>query len=261
LATVVSVQCQPCPGRTPEVRHLSALQAITFGSCSCNGCGYDLLLAPTAAGHVAGRIIAHADHWRLDNLTATNRLFVENVEEPGELVTIPPRRAGVVVPFEIARVMAGETRQITTVTVFGPEPVTGCPTMPSCPRVTESSSADRLDESTTYFDVLIALCEQRLCGEITAALPTSAAIAGAMRERGRSITPRAVDEQIEYLIGKLGLRPENTGPARRSWRKEVLANAALRRGLVRREHIAKDRTAGTNRARRRKKDRQAERQK
>jgi hypothetical protein len=83
----------------------------------------------------------------------------------------------------------------------------------------------------------VSLCEPLLRAPSGAALPTSAEIARDLRRRGIPVTARAVDWHIEYLVDKLGLRPDRPGRARRSWRKEALAAAALRLALVGTEHL------------------------
>jgi hypothetical protein len=234
LSVAVSIQCAQHPARGSTVLDLIPGQAATFGTCGCGRCLHDLLLHTSKAGHIAGRVSAFADHWRIDNLSIDNRLFIEDVEEYGQLVTVPPGRAQVVVPFEISRIMAGETTQVEVAKIFGPEPLTGCDPARRCPR--EQPNVARLDEESTYFEVLATLCNDRLNVDPSAALPTSVAIAKTMRERGRFITPRAIDEHINYLIDKLGLRPAGKGLARRSWRKEALATEAIRRRIITPDH-------------------------
>lgn len=232
-------------GAASAVRHLAAGQQLRFGACRCGRCALDLVLP---AEQVTGRIRAYLDHWRLDNLGAVP-MTVTDLEHSFHQLSVPSGRTEVVVPFELARIYIGD-RPLAT--VFGPEP-TVQPLAKPCPAVRPAPPAGVLDRHTTYFAVLLALCEPRLRalagdGSAPAALPTSAEIARDLRRRGRAVTTMAVDRHIDYLIGKLGLRPRDPmARARRSWRKEALVAAALRRGLVGPEHLTARSPATVNR--------------
>jgi len=230
---VVSVQRVGDASQAPWVRHLRPGQSVRFLTCSCRGCEADLVVPAPRRIPAAGRVAAYPDHWRLDN-PGQAPLTVENLEQSQDLITVPAGRDGVVVPFELARVNAGQVRLVT---VFGPEPAGRPAGVPLCPG-TGGRIERALDPHSTYFAVLVALCEPRLRRSAEAGLPTSAEIAQRLGHRGIAITPRAVDWHIEYLIDKLGLRPGcPAGRAKRSWRKEAVAAAALRGLLVGPEHI------------------------
>ena len=230
-------------GRT-AARHLSAGQRLRFGACGCGACRFGLVVPVGPAGPVIGTVSARRDHWRLDNL-GRPALIVVDLEHPRSLITVPGGRVGAVVPFELAQIHDGEQ---PLVTVFGPEPAAGGGVAPLCPAVREYPPTGGLDPGATYFAVLVALCEPRLRRLARAAgpdnstgLPTSPEIVRILAGRGIAITSRAVDAHIEYLVDKLGLRPAGptaaAGRARRGWRKEAVAAAALRRRLVRPEHV------------------------
>jgi hypothetical protein len=230
MSTVASIQYQAAQNSS-AVYDLHVGQAAVFGTCGCARCGHDLIVAPIAPGQAAGRITAFSDHWRLDNLSRTNVLYVKDMERKGDQISVPPGRGAVMVSFELAQVFAGQARPALLMTVFGPEPDTKWEPANPCPMV-PSEPSEPLDRGTIYFAVLVALCQNRLRGDADAPLPTSSAIAATLTRQGRHTTARAVDANIEYLLGRLGLRRGNHHLPRRSWRKEALATAAIQRGIV-----------------------------
>jgi len=235
MQIVVSIQGHHRQGRSAETRHLAAGQSALFATCGCGRCDYDLVV-PTGPGvEAAGRVTAYPDHWRLGNHGAAP-LVVTDLEQVQSLVAVPGGRRSVVIPFELARVSAGNS---PLVTVFGPEPGDPEPEVSPCPGLATTRGLPKLlDHHTTYFAVLIALCEPRLRQSVDAALPTSTEIAQRLSRRGITLTPRAVDWHIEYVAGKLGVRHSGQpGRARRAWRKEAVASAALRQLLVGPEHL------------------------
>ena len=235
MPPVISVQLV---SDSSVVRHLAPETQLDFGSCRCDGCRYDLVLPGTPAA-VVGCISAGTDHWRLVNYGRED-LVVTDLERPHDMITIRAGRLAVI-PFELSRVSTAEHPLLT---VFGPEPTSPPPPPTGCPALAEHRSQHLLDPTTTYFAVLVALCEPRLRPASSARsttpppLPTSAEIAHRLRQRGLSLSARAVDSHIDYLLDKLRLRPPTgAGAARRNWRKETLATAAIQRGLVTPEHL------------------------
>lgn len=228
-------------GVTGPAGQLAAGQQLRFGACRCGVCDLDLVVPAGASGPVVGQVAAHPDHWRLDNLGSAP-LTVMDLEQPRNQLTVGSGRAGAVVPFELSQIHDGE---LLLATVFGPEPAVARGGVAPCPAVGVARIPGDLDPAATYFAVLVALCEPRLrppSGAVPASdhppLPTSPEIARALARRGVAISPRAVDAHIEYLIDKLGIQSaEPAGRAKRGWRKEALAAAALRRRLVRPEHL------------------------
>lgn len=222
-------------GSAAAAHHLATGERLMFGACGCGACEFDLVVPVGPVGPAMGRISARRDHWRLDNL-GSPPLVVVDLERPQNQVTVGRGHAGVAVPFELARIHdSGQP----LATVFGPEPSVLQRTVSPCPAVQRTRQSCYLDPDTTYFAVLVALCEPRLsplAGAATttaAVLPTSVEIARSLARRGIPITTRAVDAHIEYLVDKLGLRSaEPATRARRSWRKEALVGTALRRELV-----------------------------
>lgn len=232
MRPVVSVQAA---GDSAVVHHLPPGSRLEFGSCRCGRCPYHLALAGQPP--VSGLLAADRDHWRLSNHGPTD-LLVADLERPYDSVTVVVGRRGLTVPFELARVSAAGRPVLT---VFGPEPGAPAPPLAGCPALQARQTASLLNPGTTYFAVLVALCEPRLRPTRASAplpLPTSAELAARLRQRGLSVSARAVDSHIDYLIDKLRLRDRRTGHRPdRAWRKETLVTAAIRRGLVAQEHL------------------------
>lgn len=234
MKTVATVQRISSTG-TRKVRDLGPGESVTFGVCGCGACGFDLPAEARAGGQAAGRVIAFADHWRLVNLSQGARLVVEDLENAHHLITVPAARFQTVVPFELARISAAG---VAMATVYGPEPVAQPEPVAACPAIVSTGPPHGLDQETTYFVVLTALCAPRLKGLVDAPLPTSIEVSAVLARRGLTVTPFAVDAQIAYLVQKLGLRPEeDAGRPKRSWRKEALVSFAIRHGLVSPEQL------------------------
>lgn len=230
MTYLASVQWEPRPGAAHRIRHLGPGERVTFGSCGCGSCGLDII-SPLFGG-AAGAITAFEHHWRADNLSGKAGLLVEDLEDTAQLIRIPPRRAAVVIPFELARVTLAGTGQPGLLTVFGPEPAAAQARPHACPSIAAAPSAGLLDPGALYFAVLQVLCEPRVTGRADSPLPTSQDIAARLGRRGVRLTPRAVDHHIDYLVRRMDLYPEGGTALRRSWKKEILASAALRRGLL-----------------------------
>lgn len=221
-------------GRALAVRQLRPGESVRFVACACYVCEADLVLPVPRRISAVGRVIAYVDHWRLDN-PGPVPLTVQNLELPQDLITVPAGRAGVVISFELAGVNAGQLRLVT---VFGPEPAGQPARITPCPGTPGHRPERSLDPRTTYFAVLVALCEPRLLRSVDAMLPTSEEIAQRLCHRGIPMTARAVDWHIEYLVDRLGLRSRGpTVRSKRSWRKEAVAAAALRQLLIGPEHL------------------------
>ncbi|HEX2355447.1 MAG TPA: hypothetical protein VHI50_03160 [Micromonosporaceae bacterium] len=210
------------PRSAPRKIELHCGESATFGSCDCAECGIDLPLPTPHAEWFAGEVTAAEEHWVLTNLSDSVFLIVENLENRYEYVTIDPTRCDAPVPFELARVSAGDTAGAPDVTVFGPEPRRTGARARHCDAT--GKARPLLNRRATYFAVLQVLCGPRLAGVIDAPLPTSAEIAELLAGRGTRLTARAVDAHIEYVTGKLGLR--------RGAGRDIVVASAIRRGLL-----------------------------
>lgn len=237
----LSVQAPASGDRPGAVWHLAPGEHLTFGRCPCEGCGFEVVIdAPVADPGLAGAVTAHADHWRLHNLSSSAVLLARDLEDPGQCVRLMPGRVAVAMPFELAAVTSPGPWP-GQLTVFGPEPVAEV----SADRTADggcrrSRSAPLLNPSTNYFAVLRALCAPRPVGPTPERLPTSAELSARLAAQGLTVSLRAVDRHIDYLVERFGLEPEEWRGFGRGWKREALAREAIRLGVLQ----ACERTAG-----------------
>lgn len=204
----------------------------------------ELRLSHPAVSRLAGEIRVTEDHWQLSNLSATQSYLVENPEGAGEYFRVPPGRAGAPVPFEFARVVLPTQGRAVNFQVFAPDHVYLGTSGLTGLAGTDTLTAFSLDETSTYFLVLVALCEPRLRDESAVAVATTPQIVERLRSHpacGR-LTTRAVSSHIDYLAEeKLRIvAPGSAGPGpggRRNGKREAIVGLALRFGLVREEHL------------------------
>ncbi|MEU8580157.1 serine/threonine protein kinase [Streptomyces abikoensis] len=206
----------------------------------------ELRLVDEAISRLAGEIRVTDDHWQLSNHSATQSYLVENPEGAGEYLRVPPRRAGAPIPFEFSRVVL-PTRGGSTVAfqVYAPDHVYLDPDGAGGPWENRTVTAYSLDETATYFLVLVALCEPRLRDESPVAVPTTPQIVERLRGHPACarLTARAVSSHIDYLAEeKMRIAApagaETGRGARRNGKREAIVGLALRFGLVREEHLA-----------------------
>ncbi|KUJ41362.1 hypothetical protein ACZ90_67980 [Streptomyces albus subsp. albus] len=219
-----------------EVRHD---QEVTFGR-GAGGEAVDIPLHDPAVEPLAGRIRATADYWLITNLSQVSSYVVDNDDDRGEYVRVPPGRVNMPIPFTHARVTLPSLSGTPSLTVTAPRPAY-LDTPPRSP-VDPPTDAFALDEASKYFLVLVALCEPRLRDASTPAIPGTPEIVRRLREVGSwgGITRAAVNFHIEYLARhKLRVRGKQipgTGE-RVNWQREAVVATALRFGLVRKEHL------------------------
>lgn len=206
----------------------------------------ELRLADAAISRLAGEIRATDDHWQLSNHSTTHSYLVENPEGAGEYLRVPPRRAGAPIPFEFSRVVL-PTRRDTTVffQVFAPDHIYLDPRGMGGLGESRTLTAYSLDETATYFLVLVALCEPWLRDRSPVAVPTTPQVVERLRGHAACVrlTARAVSSHIDYLadeklrIGVPGAA--DTGRTdRRNGKREAVVGLALKFGIVREEHLA-----------------------
>ncbi|MFE9011625.1 MULTISPECIES: FHA domain-containing protein [Streptomyces] len=206
----------------------------------------ELRLDDPAISRLAGEIRVTDDHWQLTNHSTTHSYLVENPEGAGEYLRVPPRRVGAPIPFEFSRVVL-PTRGDVTVSfqVFAPDHVYLDPDAMGGPWGNSTVTAYSLNETATYFLVLVALCEPRLRDQSRVAVPTTPQIVERIggHVTGGELTARAVSSHIDYLadeklrIGAPGAHEPGKGE-RRNGKREEIVGLALRFGLVREEHLA-----------------------
>lgn len=217
-------------------------QEVTFGSGSA-GEPVDILLDGSATEPLAGRIRATADYWLVTNLSQVFSYVVHNDDDQGEYVRVPPRRLNMPIPFTRARLALPSASGLSSLTVTAQPPAyVGEPAHADGPD-DQKPAAFSLDERAKYFLVLVALCEPRLRGASTPAIPSTPEIVRRLRKQRTwsGITESAVNFHIDYLARrKLRVRDEEipgTG-VRVNWQREAVVSTALRFGLVTKEHLA-----------------------
>ena len=227
-----------------DTHHLAPGQARSFGRGGRNRT-VDIRLADRdkAVSRVAGEIISHGDHWRISNLSSTKSYIVENTERLAGFLQVPPNTQGMLVPFEISRVLVPGARGEHRFLVMAPA---ACSTvlvpeteafMGADPADTTSEHTDlrsfRIDRSHLYYRVLVAFCEPRLRDPGARFVPTQEQVAQRLDS-----TKAAVNSHIDYLIkSKFGLEQPDTRPGQ-DWRVELLTEKALHFGLVTRKDLA-----------------------
>lgn len=207
----------------------------------------ELRLADEAVSRLAGEIRATDDHWQLSNLSTTHSYLVENPEGAGEYLRVPPRRIGAPIPFEFARVVLPSRRDTPlSFQVFAPDHVFLDAHAPGGGSwESRTLTAYSLDETATYFLVLVALCEPWLRDRSPVAVPTTPQIVERLRGHGACarLTARAVTSHIDYLADeKLRIVvPAATDDAdranRRNGKREAVVGLALKFGIVGEEHL------------------------
>ncbi|MFJ3906801.1 serine/threonine protein kinase [Streptomyces sp. NPDC090025] len=205
-----------------------------------------LRLDDEAVSRLAGEIRATDDHWQLTNLSATHGYLVENPEGAGEYLRVPPRRVGAPIPFEFSRVVLPSRREPpVSFQVFAPDHVYLDPHATGGSWESRTLTAYSLDETATYFLVLVALCEPWLRDESPVAVPTTPQVVDRLRGHPgcARLTARAVSSHLDYLADeKLRIGAPAPDPAaradRRSGKREAVVGVALKFGIVREEHLA-----------------------
>ncbi|MBT2489624.1 serine/threonine protein kinase [Streptomyces sp. ISL-96] len=206
----------------------------------------ELRLDDPAISRLAGEIRVTEDHWQLTNHSTTHSYLVENPEGAGEYLRVPPRRVGASIPFEFSRVVLPTRGEVTiSFQVFAPDHVYLDPEAMGAPWGSNTVTAYSLDETATYFLVLVALCEPRLRDQSRVAVPTTPQIVERLRGHLAcgELTARAVSSHIDYLAEeklRIGV-PDAHEPGkgdRRNGKREEIVGLALRFGLVREEHLA-----------------------
>jgi hypothetical protein len=223
---------------------LGAGEVARFGRGSAT-VPVEVRLDDPAVSRLAGEIRVTEDHWLLSNHSTTHSYLVENPEGAGEYLRVPPRRVGAPIPFEFARVVLPARGSQVSFQVFAPDHVYLDPgSTDGTVRGTQTLTAYSLDETATYFLVLVALCEPRLRDESALAVPTTPEVVERLRSdpRHARLTARAVSAHIDYLAEeKLRIAPaaarEPGRGARRNGKREVLVGIALRFGLVSEAHL------------------------
>lgn len=237
---IITVQ-RDYAGRTPlATHHLEPGEVRTFGRGGRNRL-VDIRLADgdRAVSRLAGEIDARGDHWRISNLSPTKSYVVENTERLAGFLQVPPRTQGMLVPFEISRVLVPGGQGEHGFLVMAPAACSSfvTPGEGSEPFLgqglddTASESTDlrsfRIDRLHTYYRVLVALCEPRLRDPGSRFTPTQTQVAERL-----GLSKAAVNSHIDYLLrNKFRVEPEDARQGQ-DWRVDMLTEKALHFGLV-----------------------------
>ncbi|MET8234300.1 hypothetical protein ABZS77_26865 [Micromonospora sp. NPDC005298] len=179
-------------------------------------------------------------HLLISNLTTSTTYVIENLEGGTELVKARPRQLGVVVPFELSRILIPTGTGISELTVFGPPPRL---LLPEQAALESESAISKLDATSMYFAVLVALCEPRLRGSSMAAVPSVREAVERLKsiDQFRDANRSSINYHIDYLADqKLPVRQwaKYVDQGRMHSKREALVAFALRFDLVREEHLA-----------------------
>jgi hypothetical protein len=234
----IIVHVPAVPSRAAVSIDLAAGQSAHFGRGGPE-CPVRIELVDPAVPRVAGEVLATGTYWHLSNLSRDQSLLVENPEGAGEYFRIAPRRLSAPIPFEFSRVVLATRTGTIGFQVYAPShPYLESHAIPSRPgAVTVNPFC--LREQTTYFLVLVALCEPRLRDLSSAAVPTTPQIVERLRHHPRyeRITPSAVGFHLDYLADtKLRIKQPHAN-GRLDWKRETLISVALRFGLVQESHL------------------------
>ncbi|MEO3826556.1 hypothetical protein [Actinomadura sp. B10D3] len=231
----------PSDSRHGAVRkELEPGESLSFGR-GAPGLAVGLRLDNPTVPRLAGEILAVEDHWRVSNFSNDHTYVVENPEGAGEYLRVSPRRASFPVPFEFSRVVFSTRGETASFQVYAPQHLYVETADIELSQIEGSTtiSAFSLGQETTYFLVLVALCEPRLRGDSFTAIPTSRQVAERLSGLpGRSPTLRAVNFHIDYLAEQKLRVKEPVEEERLDGKRTAVVDVALRFGLVQEEHLA-----------------------
>ncbi|MBY8871331.1 serine/threonine protein kinase [Micromonospora sp. PLK6-60] len=236
---ILTVHVPATDGRRPVSLDLEEGERARFGRGAAD-CPVPIALPDPAVPRTAGEIAATGAYWHLSNLSDHQVLVVENPEGAGEYIRVAPRRLSAPVPFEFSRVVLATRTGTVDFHVYAPGHRYLDAGTAAQASGTATVSPFCLDEQSTYFLVLVALCEPRLRDQSSVAVPTTPQLVRRLREhpRHRTIGAAAVGFHIDYLADtKLRLHGPEHG-RRWDWKRETLVSVAVRFGLVTEDHLA-----------------------
>ncbi len=179
-------------------------------------------------------------HLLFSNFTTSTTFVIENLEGGTELVKARPRQLGMVIPFEMSRILIPSSETISELTVFTPPPrLLGSD---QAATLTESAMS-KLDTASKYFAVLVALCEPRLRGSSMAAVPSVQEVVERLRgiKQFKGANRSSINYHIDYLADQklpVGQWAKYVDEGRMHSKREALVAFSLRFDLVREEHLA-----------------------
>ncbi|MFD0424274.1 hypothetical protein [Streptomyces parvus] len=229
------VQARHTGGSTTQERiNLKVGDRLDFGIPNATG-----EFQPHATPSI-GTFEVSDQHLFFSNFTTGTTFVIENLEGGTELVKARPRQLGMVIPFEMSRILIPSSASIGELTVFTSPPRLLGPEMAAT--LTESAMS-KLDTTTKYFAVLVALCEPRLRGSSMAAVPSVQEVVERLRgiEQFRDANRSSVNYHIDYLADQklpVSQWAKYLNEGRMHSKREALVAFSLRFDLVREEHLS-----------------------
>lgn len=203
-----------------------------------------LIIDHAGVSRLAGTVTASGSFWSLSNLSRQQTYVVENPEGAGEHIKVAPGRLEAPVPFEFSRLVVPARDELLGFEVWAPQHEYQDRDQSDLSDLSDhgqvTAPAFPLDRTKRYFQVLTALCEERLRGKPHAPLPTTAEVARRLSAVWPAAGTTSVQWNIDYLAVKLRLKPgpesADCGP-RLNGKKEALVSLALRFDLVREDDL------------------------
>ncbi|MER6543882.1 hypothetical protein [Streptomyces sp. NPDC001250] len=218
---------------TRERANLKVGDRLKFGISSSTG-----EFQPGATPSV-GAFEVSDHHLLFSNFTTSTTFVIENLEGGTELVKARPRQLDMVIPFEISRILIPSGASMIELTVFTPPPnLLG----PDQATTVPESGMSKLDTTSKYFAVLVALCEPRLRGSSMAAVPSVQQVVERLKgvEQFRDASRSSINYHIDYLAEQklpVSQWAKYMDEGRMHSKREALVAFSLRFDLVREEHL------------------------
>jgi hypothetical protein len=212
---------------------LSPGEEATFGRGSPSN-RVDFPIAPDdrSVSRQAGVIHAGAEFWSITNTSRNKTYVVEHTDRSPGFIRVEPGMPRMPVPFETSWVRVPGGDRLHRFLVLAPEAAPDLYVERNEEPLTET--AFRLSRRTTYFRVLVALCEPALRSPEHRVPPPRKQVA---RRTGLSVS--GVNGQIDYLVRhKLNLTPPGQTGNGIDWRIPALVECALGFNLVVSEDLA-----------------------
>jgi hypothetical protein len=224
---------QPCGPNSRERVNLKVGDQLSFGISSGTG-----EFQPGATPSI-GAFEVSGCHVLFSNFSTSTTFVIENLEGGTELVKARPRQLGIVIPFEMSRILIPSGASMTELTVFTPPPRL---LRPDQATTGPESGMSKLDTGSKYFAVLVALCEPRLRGSSMAAVPSVQEVVERLKgiKQFRGASRSSINYHIDYLAEQklpVSQWAKYLDEGRMHSKREALVAFSLRFDLVREEHL------------------------
>ncbi|MEE1838756.1 hypothetical protein ACIODX_37690 [Streptomyces sp. NPDC088190] len=186
-----------------------------------------------------GALELSGQHLLFSNFTTSTTFVIENLEGGTELVKARPRQLGMVILFEMSRILIPSSAGVFELTVFARPPrLLGIDQAV----VTPESGIPNLNTASKYFSVLVALCEPRLRSSSMAAVPSVQEVVERLKmsKQFRDASRSSINYHIDYLAEQklpISQWAKYVDKGRMHSKREALVAFSLRFDLVREEHL------------------------